>query len=128
MEHVESIKSKGRAAGPKDAEFQRLYNPVQARKVARPRAEGQVVPSSYAHPRPRSAPRPKSSARLSDEMDQAVEQEQMAEIGQHPRTSFTEFRQSSAQGRSQSVPRSRVPRQADPQFTEVNLTEVKCPL
>jgi hypothetical protein len=116
MEHVESIKSKGRAAGPKDAEFQRLYHPAQARKVVRPRAEEQVVPSSFTHPRPRSAPRPKSSARLSDETDQDVGQEPMAEIGQHPRTSFTEIpRRSSAQGRSQSVPRSRASRQVDPQ-------------
>ena len=65
MEHVASIKCKGRAAGPHDAQFQRLYNPMQARPATKSRKEEHS--SNAIQPRPRSAPRPKSNSRLLDE-------------------------------------------------------------
>ena len=109
MEHVESIKSKGRAAGPNDAEFQRLYKPTQARKTSKGGMEESHVSSAFsARPRPRSAPRPKSIARLSDERDRTCAEAPNAGTGQSDRFSFVgDARLPVARARSQSAPRSR---------------------
>lgn len=106
MDHVASIKSKGRAAGPNDAEFSRLYNPPQYRAVPRPRSE-QSPP--VVRPRPRSAPRPMSSGRLNDEssdFSHVLESQRSSDINGRPRVSFNDEVQHSS-GRSKSVPRAR---------------------
>ena len=103
MEHVAAIKRKGRAAGPQDSEFQRLYNPVQYRAQLR-REEREPLA------RPRSAPRPKSSNRLADEVEGLLPGTQRSlDMSQRSRVTF---KQENHQGRSQSAPRARsAPRQ-----------------
>ena len=103
MEHVASIKIKGRAAGPCHAEFQRLYNPSEfgksrtnERSTSPPRPVGQ---------RARSAPRPKS--RLADDINdysRVLQNQRSSDMGK--RVSFNDDPRQHA-GRSQSAPRSR---------------------